>query len=49
MDFKKIKRFFIEYLHSIPVDVPLNDEELLKKYNKKKKLNKELLNKKNVK
>ena len=36
MDLKKIIKSFIEYMHSIPVDAPLNDEALLKKNNKKK-------------
>jgi len=43
MYLKKIIRFFVEYMHSIPVDVPLNNE-LIKK--DKKNTNKKSLNKK---
>jgi hypothetical protein len=43
MYFKKIIQFFVEYMHSIPMDAPLNNE-LLKKG--KKNTNKKSLNKK---
>ena len=45
MYLKKIIQFFVKYMHSIPMDMPINEEALLKK-DYKKKANKKSLNKK---
>jgi len=45
MYLKKIIQLFVEYMHSIPMDLPINNEALIKKDNKKKANKKSIIKK----